>query len=325
MVSPRNSARVIATASRTAAIGRSTGACVFLMRDGIPAPMPSTARPSDSSSNAAISIAISVGWRWWGLRTPRPIRTCWVATAHATAPGHAPLPKGFSANQTVENPACSAATACSTHCCDVRPPWQRRARAGRTGLDIPWTGRIAAFGEVSVDRLPLAVLFHQHHRRARDERLVHVSGVRLAGLRPPARRRLAMARHHRHVASQDYLHVERLPPAALLVLGVVLPEPAPMLEPHVRVAIHVEENVGRVVAPDRLQGQPIKGGVGAEVSVVGGEDGLMVGVGASVEVDGAWHAGRLPLIVLGSGARHVSFSGGLPRMRWARQAIHPVN
>src|SRR5262245_66119328 len=222
-VSPRSSARVIITASRTAAIGRSIGACVCLMRDGIPAPMPSAARPSDSSSNAAISAAISVGWRWWGLRMPRPILICRVATAHAAAPGHAPLPKGFSANQTVEKPACSAATACSTHCCGVRPPWQRSAMAGRFRLDIPRARRIAAFGEVHVDRLPLLVLFHQDHRRARDEGLVDVPNVVLARLRPPARRRLAMARYHRHVAPHDHLHVERLPPATLLVLAVVLP------------------------------------------------------------------------------------------------------
>src|SRR5262249_32273270 len=157
------------------------------------------ARPSDSSSNAAISIAISVGWCWWGLRTPRPILTSRVATAHAVAAGHAPLPKGFSANHTVEKPACSAAAACSTHWGDVRPPWQPSAGGGRVGLDIPRTRRIAPFGEVQVDRLPLVVLFHQHHRGARDERLVHVSDVRLARPRPPARRRLAVARHHRHV------------------------------------------------------------------------------------------------------------------------------
>src|SRR5262245_22396798 len=147
------------------------------MRDGIPEPMPSAARPSDSSSNAAISIAIRVGCRWWGLRMPRPILICLVATAHADAPGHAPLPKGFSANQTVEKPARSAATACSTHCCDVRPPWQRSATAGRFGLDIPRARRVAAFGEVHVDRFPFAVLFHEDHRRARDERLVDVSNV----------------------------------------------------------------------------------------------------------------------------------------------------
>src|SRR5437879_8911219 len=104
-----------------------------------------------------------------------------------------------------------------------------------------------------------------------------------------------MARHHRHVAPYDHLHVERLPPAALLVLGVVLPEPAPVLEPHVGVAIHVEEDAGGIVAPDRLQGRPVEGGVGAKVGVVGGEDGLVVGVGAAVEVDRAWHAGRLTL------------------------------
>src|SRR4029450_12623375 len=90
--------------------------------------------------------------------------------------------------------------------------------------------------------------------------------------------------------------LERPPPAAPLVQGVVLPEPAPVFEPHVRVAIHVEEDVGGVVAPDRLQGRPGAGGVGAGVGVVGAGDGLVVGVGAAVEVDGAWHAGRLPLI-----------------------------
>src|SRR5262245_54500210 len=274
-------------------MGRSTGASVFLMREGMPAPMPSAARPSDSSSNAAISAAISVGWRWWGLRMPRPILIYRVATAHAAAPGHAPLPKGFSANQTVEKPARSAATACATHCRGVRPPWQRSARAGRVGLDIPRTGRIAAFREVRVDRLPLAVLFDQHHRRARDERLVDVSSVRLAGLRPPARRRLAMAGHHRHGTPHDHLHVERLPPAAFLVLGVVLPEPAPVLEPDVGVAIHVEEDVGGVGAPDWLQGRPVERSVGAEVAVVGGENGRVVGVGAAVEANGACHAERL--------------------------------
>src|SRR5262249_24879850 len=128
------------------------------MRDGIPDPMPGAARPSDSSSNAAISIAIRGGCRWGGLRMPRLSLKCLVAPAHADAPGHAPLPKGFSANQTVEKPARSAATACSTHCCDVRPPWQRSATAGRFGLDIPRAGRVAAFGEVHVDRLPLSLL-----------------------------------------------------------------------------------------------------------------------------------------------------------------------
>src|SRR5262249_15846537 len=70
----------------------------------------------------------------------------------------------------------------------------------------------------------------------------------------------------------------------------------PVLEPHVRVAIHVEEDVGGVVAPDRLEGRPVEGGVGAEVAVVGREDRLVIGVGAAVEANGARHAARLALI-----------------------------
>src|SRR5262245_48522298 len=147
------------------------------------------------------------------------MRTRFVATALAAAAGHAPRENGFSANHTLEKPARSAATACSTHCCGVSPPWQRSAMRG--ALDISRPRRIAGFGEMRVDRLPVAVLSHEHHRRARGEGFVLVTDVRRARLRPPARRRLAMARDDRHVAPHDNLDVERLPPAAFLVLCVV--------------------------------------------------------------------------------------------------------
>src|SRR5215813_9361971 len=81
-----------------------------------------------------------------------------------------------------------------------------------------------------------------------------------------------MARHHRHIAAHDDLHVERLPPAALLVLRVVLPEPAPLLEPHVRVAVNVEEHAGGIVAPDRFQRGPVVRGIRSQVGVVSGEN-----------------------------------------------------
>src|SRR5262249_12715487 len=97
-------------------------------------------------------------------------------------------------------------------------------------------------------------------------------GVRCARLRPPARRRLAMACHHRHVAAHDDLDVERLPQAALLVLRVVLPEPGPLLEPQVREAVLTEEHVGGIVAPDRFERRPVVRGVGAEIGIVSGEN-----------------------------------------------------
>src|SRR5262249_38949696 len=159
------------------------------------------------------------------------MRTRFVATALADAAGHAPRENGFSANHTLEKPARSAATACSTHCCGVNPPWHRSAMRG--ALDIPRPRHIAGFGEMRVDRLPVAVLSHEHHRRARGEGFVWWPDVGRAGFRPPGRSRLAMARDHRHVAPHDNPDVERLPPAAFLVLCVVPPEPAPVLEPDV--------------------------------------------------------------------------------------------
>ncbi len=75
---------------------------------GRPAPIPRIARPSDSSSSAPISIAISVGWRLKGLKTPIPISIVRVATAHAAAAGRTPRWNGFSANQTVWKPQSSA-------------------------------------------------------------------------------------------------------------------------------------------------------------------------------------------------------------------------
>src|SRR5919204_4492691 len=104
---------------------------------------------------------------------PNPMRTRRVATAHAAAAGQAPRAYGFSATQTDKKPARSAATACSTHCCGVSPPWQRSATAGNA-LDAARPRRVPTFGEVRVDGLPVAPLFDEHHRRARDERLVLV-------------------------------------------------------------------------------------------------------------------------------------------------------
>ena len=116
-----------------------------------------------------------------------------------------------------------------------------------------------------------------------------MTGVRLPGLRLPARFRLTVARHHGHLAAHDDFHVERLPPAAFFVLRVVAPEPTPLLEPEVRVAIHVEEDVGGITAPDRFQGLPIVRSVGAQVAVVRREDLRTVGLRAAVELHDVWH------------------------------------
>jgi hypothetical protein len=84
----------IALATRAKEVNRS-------IAFGRPAPMPRIARPSEISSSAPISIAIKVGCRLKGLKTPIPISIVSVASAHAVAAGSTPRWNGFSANQTV--------------------------------------------------------------------------------------------------------------------------------------------------------------------------------------------------------------------------------
>jgi len=52
----------------------------------------------------AISIAIRVGWRLWGLNTPMPMPSLLVAAAHVDAAGSTPRLNAFSANQTESKP-----------------------------------------------------------------------------------------------------------------------------------------------------------------------------------------------------------------------------
>src|SRR2546426_6101866 len=86
-----------------------------------------------------------------------PMRSRRVATAQAAMAGQTPRVKGFSANQSVDRPARSAATACSTQADGGMPPWARSARLGsRVTLDVPRARRVASLGEVDVHRLPVA-------------------------------------------------------------------------------------------------------------------------------------------------------------------------
>ena len=107
-------------ASLTAATLR--GGAIPICASRIPEPMPSTARPSESSSSAAISIAINVGCRLNGLKTPAPSRIVRVASALAARAAIAPRANGFSANHTVVKPASSAARACAAQSLAASPP-----------------------------------------------------------------------------------------------------------------------------------------------------------------------------------------------------------
>ncbi len=58
------------------------------------------------------------------------MRSRCVATAQAAMAGQTPRVKGFSANHSVDRPARSAATACSTQADGGMPPWARSAMLG---------------------------------------------------------------------------------------------------------------------------------------------------------------------------------------------------
>ena len=113
-VSPASMARAMVTVSRIAASGRPNPAKRSI-KGGTPTPRPRIARPPASSSRAPISIAIRLGWRLKGLKTPMPMPIACVATALALAAGSTPRWNRFSANQTVRKPLLSAAAASPAH------------------------------------------------------------------------------------------------------------------------------------------------------------------------------------------------------------------
>src|SRR5439155_7203601 len=56
-------------------------------------PRPRTTRPGAIPASAAVSMAMSAGWRVYGLTTPRPITMRSVTAAAAAASAYAPGPK----------------------------------------------------------------------------------------------------------------------------------------------------------------------------------------------------------------------------------------
>src|SRR5262245_13779450 len=101
-----------------------------------------------------------------------------VASAQAVAAAMMPRANGFSANQTASMLAASAARACSTESAGAMPPCSRTLRRG--SFDKSHSARPrAGIGrrEMRVHHPPLAVLFAEHHGRARDELLVAVVDV----------------------------------------------------------------------------------------------------------------------------------------------------
>ena len=130
-------ARTIVIASRTAASGRSALNPMRSVAAAMPDPIPSRARPCASSSSAPISIAISVGWRLWGLNTPMPMPSLLVAAAQADAAGSTPRLNAFSANQTESKPRASAAFASATQRLGSIPPWRRTLSFGRSLTFVP--------------------------------------------------------------------------------------------------------------------------------------------------------------------------------------------
>ena len=90
-------------------------------------------------------------------------------------------------------------------------------------------------------------------------------GRRLAA--DPVRFCVAMAPQDREVVRHDPADVERGPIGARDILLVELPQPRPVLPAVVGMAIEVEEHSFRRAAPDILQLDPVKPGVGVEVFV----------------------------------------------------------
>src|SRR5262249_4031326 len=97
----------------------------------------------------------------------------------------------------------------------------------------------------------------------------------------------------RHVGPDEHLDVVRLPPPRIDAFAIVLPQPRPVRQADVRVPVHVEEDVGRVVTPDLGKPLPVVGGVRGEVRVERVHDLAAIGLGAAIEHDVIRH-GRSP-------------------------------
>src|ERR1700722_5617546 len=111
-------------------------------------------------------MAIRVGGRLYGLKTPAPIPSRCVATAQAAAAGRMPRANMFSANHTEAKPAASAAFAWATHCAAESPPCRRTLSFGDTGNPRSHAaGPRAAVGrgEMRVHHAPGAVFLAEHH------------------------------------------------------------------------------------------------------------------------------------------------------------------
>src|SRR5207249_10399169 len=105
--------------------------------------------------------------------------------------------------------------------------------------------------------------------------------------RPP------VTRDQSHVGPDEHLDVVRLPPPRVDALAVVLPQPRPVRQPDVRVPVHIEEDVGRVVTPDPGELLPVVRGVRGEIGVERVHDLAAIGLRAAIEHDVIRH-GRSP-------------------------------
>src|SRR5262245_30119573 len=133
------------------------------------------------------------------------------------------------------------------------------------------------FREMRVHHPPITALLAEHHGRARDELVAGVMDVlRRRLVADPVAPGTAVAPHHGHVIGHHAPDVERGPVARLHVLPVELPETEPVVASLVGVAIEVEEQRLRRLAPDRIEHLPIEAGIGVDVVRVNFENSLAV-------------------------------------------------
>ena len=89
--------------------------------------------------------------------------------------------------------------------------------------------------------------------------------------------------NNRELVRDDAADVERRPVAALYVGLIELPQPRPVLDALVGVAVQVEENGFRGGAPQLGQMAPVETGIDAEVFVHAFDHALPVGFRAADE------------------------------------------
>ena len=132
---------------------------------------------------------------------------------------------------------------------------------------------------------PVSVFLAEYHRRARDVLVAVPARTHRRFLTDPIRASVAMAPDHRQLIRDDAADVKRGPIAARDVVLIELPEPRPMRAAVIGVAVEIEEDAGRIVAPDPAQGLRVERPVRNQIAAVELQQALPVAVRPAVKHD----------------------------------------